>query len=289
MRVIFFIIFFISITLEIFAASFVQADPDKPFIGLEYSGVPSAKVGDSFHLNSFSIGGFLESRNETRFHQGVLPNHNWRGFAFLNYEYKLKKINKNNFTVFGGIEHESAHPTMGFNENNNEAYEMIYDDKYRNINLNSISLGISYLYENRLFNLKSIINYQQYLFSKNTPELHNTDLSNSFGMSVGFDMVFDYCQSKKVYISMFNRFIAEGDEQRVDSIYYDENGSIITKLKSYPILNKVNTIVFKTGIIFQRKKFNISLYLKLLYGNIFGFVDSREKRKVVSLGIEFSR
>ena len=284
-----FVFLVLSISSSLFANAFVLADPDKPSFSLEYSGVPSAKVGNSFIWRDIFFGGFLESRNESRFNQGVLPNHNWRGYGFLFYEYKFEDFSLGGFSLINGIEHESAHPTMGFNEFNEKAYELIYDDKYRNINLNSISSSIHYEYKNSYLTVKSIANFQYYLFSKNTPELHNTDLGNSFSFSFGVDLIFPLFESRRIFISLFDRYMFKGDDYRIDSIYYDENGVVIDKNESYPIINSTNTFVVKTGVTFSYDLYSLSLYGKFLYGNIFGFVDSREKRINYYVGVELAR
>ncbi len=130
-----YIVTFIIINLylqnSIIAYKAPLADPDIISSGYCYNGVPNFKVSTAFNIKYFQFGGFIEVRNEKRFNQALLPNHNWRGFAFLNGIFPIVKKG----SLITGIEHESAHPTMGFHENNYYAYEKIYDNKYRKINL----------------------------------------------------------------------------------------------------------------------------------------------------------
>ena len=115
------------------------SDPDNIEFNYEYYGVPSAKIGRYFSIWQIYVGGFLETRNEHRFTITYLPNHNWRGFAFMEYKLDFKNNHPFDFIIIG-IEHESSHPTMGYWEKNNNAYEMIYDNNYRSTNMNSLNL-----------------------------------------------------------------------------------------------------------------------------------------------------
>jgi hypothetical protein len=68
------------------------------------------------------------------------------------------------------------------------------------------------------------------------------------------------------------------------------DGQLQNVLVRYPIINHVNTIVLKTGffILFNESRREAGLYGKALYGNPYGFVDSRDTRFVISFGIETS-
>lgn len=57
---------------------------------------------------------------------------------------------------------------------------------------------------------------------------------------------------------------------------------------SYPVINSVNTVTLKTGTTFNTgcDGVMLSVYGSVLYGNIYGFVDSRDKRLQYAIGIE---
>ncbi len=281
----------ISLSASIAQAAVINyADPDLISMGYEYYGSPSIKIGDYVEFHNFRLGGFIETRNEDRFEQGPLPNHNWRGFGFLRYFQELYQGDVNRMTLMAGFEHESAHPTGGFHENNDEAYEMIYDEMYRNINLNSFSLGIGGSTTGRV-RLRYLSDYRVYVFSRNTPELHDNALTQSHGISAGLELLAGISSSVELFVSLFDRRIFAGDKHRPDWIYYDENGVTVTRYQSYPVINDINTVVLKTGILLHREggARTLCLYGKVLYGNIYGFVDSREERLVFSAGIELTR
>jgi len=278
---------FCLLNTSLSAANHNMADPDIISTGVSFSWVPTAKIGDFISFYDIDLGGFLETRNESRFNQGVLPNHNWRGFAFIKYNLEVKKDEDQTISIDFGVEHESAHPTMGFTEFNDSAYELIYDGLYRNINLNSLLMGYKHSF-GKDFKLKFMFDYQVYFFSKNTPELHNTDLALSHGFSPGVEFILPFYKSFGWYISIFDRYIFQSREKRDDLIYYDEDGSVVQRISSYPIINNVNTISIKTGLLYfwtgaGRK---VNLYTQLLYGNIFGFVDSRDNRLKLYFGVE---
>ncbi len=269
-----------------FASEFMLADPNIALTCIEYSGTPAAKIGDLFRWGNISIGGFLQSRNEERFHQGALPNHNWRGFAFLNYTYSLPAWGSFSPALIMGVEHESAHPSGGFYENNDEAYEMIYDGLYRNINMNSIRLSPMLSLFNGIAHLR--LDYQLYLFSKNTPELHDTALAHGNGLSGGFDGIFPLSQDYAFFISAFFRYIFTSSARRSDWIYHNHNGTVVQIYEEYPVINSVHTISLKAGIIVPHiaQRRTLSLFARLLHGNPYGFIDSRENRFVIAVGVE---
>ncbi len=273
-----------------FASQFLLADPNLVSTCLEFSRTPAGKIGDTLHIKSISLGGFIQTRNEARFHQGALPNHNWRGFAFVNYTYSFPEWNSFTPALALGMEHESAHPTGGFYEENDEAYEMIYDGLYRNINMNSIRLSpiLRCLF---VGTLDVRLDYQLYLFSKNTPELHNTALTHGHGFSGGIDAVFPLSQDYALFVSAFFRYIFESASHRNDWIYHNQNGMVVQVYEEYPVINSMRTISLKAGLIFQHiaPGRTISLFTRVLYGNPYGFIDSRENRLVIAAGMELLR
>ncbi len=267
----------------------ILADPDLVGFNYEYYGAPSIKAGDFLNFSFFSFGGFFEARNEKRFTQAPLPNHNWRGFFFLSGKFPVLNTDIQKLNIFSGFEHESAHPSQGFWENNDSAYEMIYDNQYRNIHLNSLFIRTAHHFQiTSSVELKYILDYQFYAFAKNTPELHNSDLGFSNGFSIGVELQWQMPYSLIWYFSLFDRIILEGWQKREDLIYINSVAGPVTQSMKYPIINSVNTFSCKTGIIYNLKSINrlTGIYIKVLYGNIFGLVDSRENRFIISGGIE---
>ena len=270
----------------LFASDKVLSDPDHISTGIEYRGVPDARIGDCFSYSFLSAGGLIDIRNETRFNQGLLPNHNWRGFGFINASHTPLE-NKDVLKIIIGFEHESAHPTMGFNDGNVTAYDKVYDSTYRNINMNSGLFRVNTRYGSK-YKVSFTGDMHFYFSSRNTPELPINDLTWSEGMSGGIECMFPVHEKADIYISAFDRYIFQSRKKIQGNIYNDEGSTVITRNETYPIINNVNTISLKSGIILKgldsdRK---VSLYVGFLYGNIYGLVDSREKRKVYSFGIE---
>ncbi len=271
---------------HLYAAETVLSDPDHISTGFEYRGSPDIKLGDTFGVSGFTFGGMADIRNESRFNQGILPNHNWRGFVFAYYNGSLTDdTDLLNLTV--GFEHESAHPTMGFNDGNDQAYDKIYDSTYRNINMNSLLLRLNSR-SGSGYALTLMGDAQFYFSSRNTPELPVNELTWSEGVSAGFEFKYPISSYAEFFISGFDRYIFQSRYKTKGNIYYDTGSGVETRLENYPVINNTNTVSAKTGFIFGNVIDNrkVSIYCGILYGNIFGFVDSREKRTVYSIGIE---
>lgn len=189
------------------SADTVISDPDHISTGIEYRGVPDIRLGDTFRWENIYFEGMAEIRNESRFNQGVLPNHNWRGFVSI-YSGNSLSESSEMLKLNYGFEHESAHPTMGLNDGNNSAYDKIYDSTYRNINLNSVMCRLSSS-SGSGYNLTLSGKMQFYFFSRNTPELPVNDLAWSEGVSGGFEfqyplkekISFFYIRIRQIYIS----------------------------------------------------------------------------------------
>ncbi|PKL17584.1 MAG: hypothetical protein CVV49_10360 [Spirochaetae bacterium HGW-Spirochaetae-5] len=273
-------------TTDLTAADTVISDPDHISTGIEYRGTPNIRLGDTFSYAGFTFGGMADIRNESRFNQGVLPNHNWRGFVFLYYDKSLTE-NKDLLKVTGGFEHESAHPTMGLNDGNDKAYDKVYDSTYRNINLNSLMLRLSSTSGSR-YALTLLGDIQFYFSSRNTPELPINELTWSEGISGGFEFRYPAGSNCEFFISGFDRYIFQSRYKTEGNIYYDTDSGALTRMENYPVINNTNTVSAKAGFIFSSliQDRQVSLYCGILYGNIFGFVDSREKRTVYSIGME---
>jgi len=284
-----FFLFISTVYSPLQGRNLITADPDLVGFNYEYSGAPSIRAGDFFTLFDVSFGGFFESRNEKRFTQAPLPNHNWRGFFFISYMFHLLEKDSHTLNLSPGFEHESAHPSQGFWENNTKAYEMIYDNQYRNIHLNSLFLKSSYTFKvSQKIEISAMLDYQLYGFSKNTPELHKDDLGFSNGFSGGLEIKYRLPRGFTWYLSVFDRIILKGWQERNDTVYIDAPGGPVAVPMHYPIINQVNTITIKTGIDYKINVINrrAGVYCRLLYGNIFGLVDSRENRLVIAGGIE---
>lgn len=269
---------------QLSAAETVLSDPDHVSTGFEYRGAADVRLGDSFRKDIFSFGGMIDIRNESRFNQKFLPNHNWRGFGFV---YMEQPLLNELLSLTAGVEHESAHPTMGFNDGNDTAYDKVYDSTYRAMNLNSLLLRLNSI-SGTGYTLIIFGDAQFYFKSKNTPELPENDLTWSEGISCGLEFRYPVCENTELFFSGFNRYVFESREKVKGNIYHDSDSGVETRYEDYPLINAVNTFSLKTGIILKsfipdRK---LAVYCGFLYGNIFGFVDSREKRTVYSLGIE---
>ena len=275
-------------TVHINAAETLLSDPDIVTTGIEFRGVPNVKLGDSFAYGPVSFGGMAEMRNESRFNQGALPNHNWRGFVFLYSDYSVSH-SEDSLKFTCGFEHESAHPTKGFNEGNFKAYDKIYDNTYRNINLNSGLLRISGSTGSG-YKLTLTADGQFYFYSRNTPELPVNKLTWSEGVSGGAEFKYPLSADTEFFVSGFDRYIFQSIKKTEGGIYHDTADGVETRYEKYPVINSTNTICAKTGLIFSNliQSRKVSLYCGILYGNIFGFVDSRENRTVYSFGIEIS-
>ncbi|MCX7727291.1 MAG: hypothetical protein N2053_10640, partial [Chitinispirillaceae bacterium] len=254
-----------------------------------YNGTLSIKVGDILLLKGVKIGGFVELRNEKRFNIGLFPNHNWRGFISAHTYYPLVDIIQTVVFAFSGIEHESAHATMGIVEHTTNPFEMIYDHTYRKMCLNSIysGIGLRMFDEIQNFNLRSSINF--YFLSKNTPELSNSELTNTIGFSGGMNYRYLFKKNINLFISFYERLILKSKAKREGSVYIVNENGVSTVNISYPVINTVNTFSVTFGITmpFFISRKNVDIYFKYLFGNIYGYVDSREKRHIFGGGISF--
>ena len=279
------IIALLLVSLYLHAENSTKADPDYTFTGFEYAGATVVKLGDFVKLNFLEIGGFIEVRDEKHFNTKFAPNHNWRGFFFLHSTITTKDNPDKKIFLNIGYEHESAHPTMGIQPSKptTDPYVKLYDGQYRVIDLNSLLLRYNRI---QLFNQNTIsikFDYQFYFYSKNTPELTNKTRSVSNGLSLGLEYSRTINDYLNFYIATFDRYIFKGRKKITGDIYKGND----TLHLAYPIINEVNTISAKTGVALNLSKIKrqVEVYCSILYGNIFGFVDSREKRLRVAGGI----
>jgi len=278
------------ISAETPCLSAVMADPDHISTGIGFTGTPSVRVGDALTGSIFSGGGMIEVRNEERFNQGLLPNHNWRGFAFVYADYVFPAWQMGTTGITAGFEHESAHPTMGLNESASDEYEKVYDGTYRNINLNSFLLRVTHTVGSS-FRVNLCADFQFYFLSRNTPELPWGNLGWSEGLSGGVEIFIPCSEGVECYLSVFDRYIFRGPVEERGYLWEDQGGVLVQVERDYPRMNSVNTVAVRAGVCFKGLVpcGTVSIYLGLLHGNIFGLTDSREVRTIYSAGIEFMR
>ncbi len=275
----------------IYADTAIKADPDHVCSGVEYSGKAAVKIGDYLAMKHLQTGGFIEVRNENNFNTKFFPNHNWRGHFFLYASFFTEHTEGRQIYISAGFKHESAHPTMGIRNSKSDAYTKIYDDVFRNINLNSLLVRYN---RERVFEhacLAAIADYQLYFFSNNTPELPGNTSAISNGLSFGLEYTRALSGPINFYVSLFDRYIFESKKHETDSIYFGNGADCVKREASWPVINEVNTLTAKTGLMIQLEKINrqVEVYCRVLYGNIFGFVDSRDKRFRVAGGVCVSR
>lgn len=277
------IIALLLVSLHLHAGNSTKADPDYTFTGFEFTGTTVVKVGDYVKFKYLKAGGFIEVRDEKYFNTKFAPNHNWRGFFFLHSTITTKDNPDKKIFLNIGYEHESAHPTMGIKKSTTDPYIKLYDGQYRVIDLNSLLLRYNrkQFFKQSIFSIK--FDYQFYFYSKNTPELTNKTRSVSNGLSLGMEYTRSINENLSIYASVFDRYIFMGRKEITGDIYKGNDTLHI----AYPIINEINTISAKTGVAFNLSKIKrqVEVYCSILYGNIFGFVDSREKRLRVAGGI----
>lgn len=277
------IIALLLVSLHLHAENAIKADPDYTFTGFEFAGVTIVKLGDFVKLKFLETGGFIEVRDEKHFNTKFAPNHNWRGFFFLHSTIATRDNPDKKILLNIGYEHESAHPTMGIKKSTTDPYIKLYDGQYRVVDLNSLLIRYNrmHFFNQNILSLK--FDYQFYFYSKNTPEITNKTRSINNGLSLGLEYTRTINDYLSFYIATFDRYIFKGRKKITGDIYKGNDTLHI----AYPIINEVNTISAKTGVALNLSKIKrqVEIYCSVLYGNIFGFVDSREKRLRVAGGI----
>jgi hypothetical protein len=272
---------------NVVSLSQITADPDLIGCGVEFLPAIKVKAGDLVPIGIAAIGGFIESRNEPRFNQGLLPNHNWRGFISGAGFYPLFGKVHAKLSLTAGIEHESSHATMGIAEATKQPFELIYDNTYRKSALNSLQSGARFetFDANDYLLCKGTMAF--YLLSKNTPELSGLKTGSAIGFSFG--SVYRHLFGKKsgFFLSVHERHIFKGQVTSHGNVYYLDNGSLIEKQVDYSVMNKIGTLSFCTGFSFPffQARHLCEIYLRFLYGHNYGFVDSRETRSLLSVGM----
>ncbi len=265
----------------------ISADPDLIGSAVEYCGTLQLKVGDRFTIGRFDIGGFAEMRSEPRFNQRLLPIHNWRGVLCGFYSYPLIRQMQLALSLFTGLEHENAHATMGIVEPTNDPYGMIYDHQYRKSILNALPGGAELIMYDQLHWLVLRGSGEWYFLSKNTPELAGLVVGNSGGLSIGGEYRYLFGDRISCFASLHDRLIFRGAAHTVGGIYDFEDTALVTTKQDYPVINQVNTVSVLGGIslpLFQSRRL-LEVYFRYLYGHSYGYVDSREVRSIVAVGV----
>ena len=296
-----FIITTLTVSFTAFTQPLIPADPDCIQSGIAWNGAASVKIGDSFKIGRVGIGGFVEARNESRFDQGVFPNHNWRGFATASFDILSRSTDAKAAQLMAGIEHESAHPTMGIVESTNNPYEMIYDNgPYRTMSMNSVVVRYAKRWSGEKLSPAAMIDYQFYIRSKNTPELEGREWGETNGLSGGISIGYRLNEKVGLTASIFDRRIFDSwskasgamyRENQNGSLMKDSNGVGLKEIRREPIIRGVSTFTVKIGTTFYIEKIDrtAQLYGGFLKGNPFGFVDSREDRSVWEVGLMIGR
>ena len=279
------LLFFSHATHE--ASRQIPADPNLIALGGEYCGTPQLKAGDRLTFGWFDIGGFVEVRNEPQFNRGLFPNHNWRGFLSGTFTYPLIRQMQSTLSLFTGLEHESSHATMGIVEATRDPYAMIYDHAYRKSVMNGLPVGVELSMFDEVQQLVLKGSGAWYFLSKNTPELPGLEAANSGGFALGGEYRYQFGRRLSCFVSFHERFIFRGSEKRNDDIYIAGDNGPVAELRRYPVINQVNAFTVMGGIslpLFEVRRL-LDIYVRYLYGNIYGYVDSREKRSVVAAGV----
>lgn len=264
----------------------IHADPDVMGSGAEYHGTLQLKAGDRFSIGWFTVGGFVEVRNEERFNQGVFPNHNWRGFISGNIAWPIIHHTQGALFLFTGLEHESAHATMGIVEHTENPYAMIYDHQYRKCLLNALPVGAELVMYDARQQLLLRGSCAWYFLSKNTPELTGLETANSGGITLGGEYRKRAARYLSWFVSIHNRYVFSGAKEALGTVYVRDDADISPQQSDYPVLRGSNTFSATAGVavpLFKARK-SVDLYVRYLYGNIYGYIDSREKRSVLSVG-----
>jgi hypothetical protein len=272
-----------------FSADQITADPNFTGCSAEYSRTLQVKAGNTVSCGVLNIGGFIEARNEPRFNQGLLPNHNWRGFITGTCFYPVIQKMQVSCSLGAGVEHESSHATMGIVEPTERPYDCIYDHAYRKSVMNAVQACTRFeMFDtwNRLL-LKGSLSF--YFLSKNTPELPGLSTANSGGLT--FNALYRHLFTAKMgcFVSLHERSVFQGSKKvRGEVYFYDKE--LNQKMVDYPIINDISAFSCCAGVslpLFQSRHL-CEIYLRYLYGHCYGYIDSREKRNVFSVGVALS-
>ncbi len=265
----------------------VPANPDLIGSGVEYHGTLQMKAGDLLRFGIVDLGGFVEVRNEPQFNRGLFPNHNWRGFIAGRIVWPLVSEMQTRLLLFSGLEHESAHATMGIVEPTDDPYGMIYDHQYRKYILNALPAGVELIMFDALQRLVLEGRGMWYFLSKNTPELPGLETGNSGGFSLGGEYRYQVMRLLDLFVSVHERFIFRSTEEWSGAVYYRGSGKPLPLQVAWPVINRTNTVTATAGVsfpLFEARR-QCDVYIRLLFGNGYGYIDSREKRRCIAAGL----
>lgn len=265
----------------------VPANPDLIGSGLEYHGTLQMKAGDLLRFGIVDLGGFVEVRNEPQFNQGLFPNHNWRGFVAGRVAWPLVTEMQLHLLLVSGLEHESAHATMGIVEPTDDPFGMIYDHQYRRYILNALPAGVELIMFDALQRLVLEGRGMWYFLSKNTPELPGLETGNSGGFSLGGEYRYQMLRLLDLFVSVHERFIFRGTEELSGAVYYRGAEKPLPLQVAWPVINRANTFTATAGVsfpLFEARR-QCDLYVRFQLGNGYGYIDSREKRRCIAAGL----
>lgn len=263
-----------------------RADPDRVSSGISWNGTTWIRVGDALRFDALLVGGMVEVRNERRYNQGLLPNHNWRGHAIAAWRLSPKMLQERGLSLTLGVEHESAHPTMGIEHEPECCWEMVYDGSFRRFLMNSLLLRPAGQWNTGPVSVAAKADYQFYFYSKNTPELATQATGSSHGIGAGLQGRLPI-GSAHMFVSAFDRYLFAGSRRDKGEMPFDQDTAVVVREVSRPVINAMNTLSLRAGCDFALPGGSrlVTLYAGFLHGNIFGFVDSREVRTVWSVGV----
>lgn len=268
----------------------VIADPNCIGPGVEYSGMLHMKAGERVSLGIVDFGGFIEVRNEPRFNQGLFPNHNWRGFLSAAASWPVVNMMQTQLYITGGLEHESSHATMGIVESTDQSYEMIYDNQYRKSLFNAVPAGVKLVMYDHIQQLVLRGVALWFFISKNTPEVAGLSTAQSGGFSLSGSYYYSVTNRFRCFLSFHNRYVFKGMKKVKSERYGDDGGNPELYEGRFRVINDINTVTATGGVaisLFQSRRV-LNVYLRYLYGHFYGYVDSRDKRSMVSVGMLFT-
>ncbi len=278
-----FLSIFLMVAVAVQAAEPVLAELDATDTRAFWEGTVGARVGKWHALGPIGVGGMVEVQNEPRFHQGALPNHRWRGVARLGGEIPLLRTEVRSWSLPIEVRHESSHATMGIEESTINPYQMIFDGNYRNTNRNALVVGNAFSWHST-WSGRVQLEGIKYVMSRNTPEASNTALTHAWGVAMGMETRLPIGNWAILASAWFRQEYA-GAANALTRVYYATSNGLENLSVSYPIFASTHTILAALAIEMPWFEHKVSLYGQILQGNLGGFVDSRDSRKVLSAGI----
>jgi hypothetical protein len=261
----------------------IEANPEFISSGIEFSKTASMRIGDQYFIKNFRFGGIIEVRNEERFNKGIFPNHNWRGFALT--EYSI--VNQKQFLAIDlGLQHQSAHPTMGIVTHPESEYEYIYDSKFRRFSMNSITLSFSKNHQFGKFSFLWKLKPLYFFYSTNTPEIDASTHSESIGADFGTTINYKINHSS-LFASCYLNTQVTSDDMKNGNRWFTSGDSVASERVDSPVIQSAPTFNSRAG--WALPVFNnistMNIYTQFRFGHPRGFADSRESRSDISIGI----